>query len=278
MKITTAVLLSALSPLAVAAALTTTTAGALPSMSAGETSAVQRASAIGRQLFDYDQAASVSTDALLGKVPPERLSTVRGWVVEPGAGGTLAATYYSGDGAAHRAVFVATIAVGKVTSSRLIADDAAAALTPGQERLAAALSTARSYAEAKGWKPCTPARFNTVVLPPASAVAPVSVYLLTAQVRASELPFGGHYRLDVDRDGRVVGERPFMKACLTMPRPGPGAVGVVVSHLLDLTPTELHVFTSLAARLPVFVATADKRSWQVDGASITLMQKEGSRQ
>jgi hypothetical protein len=114
--------------------------------------------------------------------------------------------------------------------------------------------------------------FNTAALPPAAAGGPVSVYLLSPQVSTGELPLGGHHRVDVAEDGRALSERSYTKACLTVPRPGAGAVGMVVSHLLDPTPTEIHVFTSLSAKLPVFVATA-ARSWAVDGASVTVLAR-----
>ncbi len=44
----------------------------------------------------------------------------------------------------------------------------------------------------------------------------------------------------------------------------------MVTHLLDPVPTEIHVFASYNLRMPVFVATADKRVWKVQGSDITL--------
>jgi hypothetical protein len=78
----------------------------------------------------------------------------------------------------------------------------------------------------------------------------------------------------VGADGRVVNERPFARSCLMMGGPAAAAaprgarpVGMVVTHLLDPVPTEIHVFTSLAARMPILVG-AGGRGWQVDGARI----------
>ena len=219
-----------------------TTAVAKPAaLSVTETVAIERAAAVGRQLSDYDQAASESTDALLAQVPRERLNSVRGWVVQPEADGALAVTYFSGEGSPRMAVFVATVTGSKLTDSRLVPEAEAVPLTPAQERLAAAVGAARAHAEAKNWQPCTPARFNTVALPPAARRGLISVYLLSPQVRAGELPFGGHYRVDVAEDGRLVAERPYTKACLTMPRPATGTAGVVVTHLRSVASAALLV-------------------------------------
>src|SRR5690349_24950432 len=88
-------------------------------------------------------------------------------------------------------------------------------------------------------------------------------------------PFGGHYLIPVDPSGRAGAARRFAKTCIEIGRL-PGASGsepaaLVISHLLDPIPTEIHVFSSLVARLPVFVATLDKRVWIVDGTRIRLV-------
>jgi hypothetical protein len=44
----------------------------------------------------------------------------------------------------------------------------------------------------------------------------------------------------------------------------------VVNRLLDPVPTEIHVFASYSLRMPVFVATPEKRVWEVQGSKITL--------
>lgn len=58
-----------------------------------------------------------------------------------------------------------------------------------------------------------------------------------------------------------------------MPLKAPGGAkqeAIVVSHLRDPVPTEIHVFTSLAIRLPVLVATTNPqpRLWPVQGDRI----------
>jgi hypothetical protein len=43
---------------------------------------------------------------------------------------------------------------------------------------------------------------------------------------------------------------------------------LAISHLLDSTPTEIRVFSSLVAKLPVLVMTGSNRVWQVTGQQI----------
>ena len=59
-----------------------------------------------------------------------------------------------------------------------------------------------------------------------------------------------------------------------MALPGGGrTAGLMMTHLLDPTPTEIHVFLSLSSRLPVFVATSDGRLWKVAGDKIEPMKR-----
>jgi hypothetical protein len=53
-------------------------------------------------------------------------------------------------------------------------------------------------------------------------------------------------------------------------------VGFVISHLLDPTPTEIHVFTALASKSELFVVTSENdQFWKISGekglATITPM-------
>lgn len=238
-------------------------------LSSNDTAPIAAAETLGKLLLEYDRAAWTTTDMLVAKLPPDQLNLIRGWVVEPRAAGGLTATYFAGEPGAYRAVFVASSGTGASEESRLLKDEP---LTPAQARLASAVTAARAYAGEKGLRPCTPAPFNTVALPPEAASGPIRVYLLSAPTEKGRLPFGGHYRLSVDPAGRVVAERSFTKACLTLDQPATAAV-VTVSHLLDPIPTEIHVFMSLSAQLPVAVATLDGRVWIVEGTHIRLMEQ-----
>ncbi|WP_147276219.1 hypothetical protein [Sphingomonas aracearum] len=230
---------------------------------------IAQSASLGRLLYTFDRAAWVSSDALTDTVPKDRLTGIGGYVVEPSDAQTLRVTYYRGSAAAAQAFFVAEVREGKVVRKELLATPVA--LTAAQVRLARAREVAADRARERSYKPCTPVPFNTVVLPSRDD-GPVAVYLLSAQQDAKTYPMGGNYRVIVGPDGKVLASRPYSVSCLnlTVPQLPAGAkpVGFMVNHLLDPVPTELHVLASYHLRMPVFVTTPDKRSWQVQGSSI----------
>jgi hypothetical protein len=147
-------------------------------------------------------------------------------------------------------------------------------IAPARRRLIAAQRAAEAAFRAAGALRCSDQPFNTVILPPKAPEQPTLVYLLTPQTDMDVIPVGGHYRVEVGADGKAGPLHPFSKSCLAMPlrmkgKPEPEAI--VVSHLLDPVPTELHVFSSFAARKLLMVITvSNKRVWGVAGNSIRL--------
>lgn len=245
-------------------------AAAAPAAPSNEQRIAQSAG-LGSLIYTFDRAAWVSTDALTAAIPKDRLTGVGGYVVEAADPKTLRVTYYTGNAATAQAFFHADVRDGKVVSKELLAQPVA--LTPGQTVLARAREIGAQRAVERAYKPCTPLPFNTVVLP-ARSDGVVAVYLLSAQQDAATYPMGGNYRVIVAADGQVLASRPYSVGCRNTPLPklpkGATPVGIVVNHLLDPVPTELHVFASYSLRMPVYVATPDKRVWQVRGSEITL--------
>ena len=126
------------------------------------------------------------------------------------------------------------------------------------------MAKARSIGPGPDFRPCTNAAFNAAIVPPASLEAPLEMYLTSAQTDANVYPLGGHYLLSLAPDGRLLSVRKFTNSCLNMERPRGGGrrgepAALFVSHLLDPTPTEIHVFLALSAKLPIFVVIGDPR-------------------
>jgi hypothetical protein len=195
-----------------------------------------------------------------------------GWVVEAD-GPLLRVVFYLADSGAPKTVFTADVREGAIVAAHVVA--------PGEDPTLSAVDlrmiAARNVAMAAGKIPCQGGHFNPVVLPPRSADAPVVVYLLTPMVKTGEYPAGGHYEVDVGVDGRIAFSRAFTRSCLTLGTGGDaqGAkpVGLAVSHLLDPTPTEIHVYLSLWAHIPVYVGTqSPTRVWAVEGARIRAVR------
>ena len=236
-------------------------------ISAPDQALLDRAVARGRLLFELDRAAWVGTDDMMANLPDFRSIGLSGYIVERD-GDAYSVIFYGGPAAAPVAYYRGRVESRRVVSREVFAATDRPALTPLQRRLAAA----RDAANRLGRRPCGDRPFNTVVVPPEAADAPIELYLLTPQVRNGEFPMGGHYRAVINADGSVGETQEFMRSCMTMTS-RPDAVGIVVTHLLGPVPTELHVFTSLTSRMLVFV-TIDGRLFRVDGASpIQLVER-----
>jgi len=230
----------------------------------------------GQLLYGLDRAAWVATDDMAERVRDYRSNGMRGYVVERDGEG-YAATFFGGPEEAPVAYYRGIVRNHQLRSREVFAADARPALTPVQRRLVAARE---ATARATRRRPCANQPFNTAVIPPAAADGPIDVYLLTPQTSAREYPLGGHFRYTVAADGTVGGERAFTNSCLPMPVPpagrrgAPTPAGMFVTHLLDPTPTEIHVFTALAARLPVFVGIGKpQRVYQVTGERIGILER-----
>lgn len=245
-------------------------AGAASGKPAVDTSpAVEAAITRGSLIYRIDKAAWVSTDTMREKLSADRLQLVRGWVVESLADGQWRADYFGRADDGHRyLLYSADVRDAVVTRDHVPTEAADERLSPLAETMAAALAAAPT----DGLR-CTDAAFNTVVIPPRTPEEPIAVYHLSAQTSTEELPFGGHHLAYVGRDGRILSRRSFTRACVNVPLPGAdqgAATALGITHSLDDTPTEIHVFSSLAARRTVYVMTR-KHSWRVEGPSITLL-------
>jgi hypothetical protein len=236
-----------------------------------EQAQVQRAEDRGRMIYAFDQAAWYSTDEMMRQVARSNLPRRGGWIVEP-KGDLLRVTFFGLEGDAPLAYFRADMAGATVVESHLFTNGEDRTLSAVETRMALAEQTAAAERRNKGR--CTAGSFNTVVLPPAAPNAPVAVYLLSSMVTTGEYPAGGHYEIDVGSDGKVASQREFTKSCLNLnPQAGAKAgatpAAVIVTHLLDPTPTEIHVYLSLWMGQPVYVLTPpDGQAWAVQAGHV----------
>jgi hypothetical protein len=242
-----------------------------PALSTADAAAIRTAAARGTLIYAYDQAAWHGTDEMLAKVPDAR-TKVGGWIVD-GPADAPEIVFFDKDKAAPHAVWLGAYRGGKLVSTR-VAGPGEPELNPERKRLIAARAAAVEALQAKGFQRCGQGPMNTVVLPPTEAGGTTYVYVLTPQPDMNTIPFGGHYRIAVGPDGKAGEIRAFTNSCIAMPRKPPGGhapVGLFITHLLDPMPTEIHVFSSLVAGVPVYVGTSDRRIWAVSGATIRPM-------
>lgn len=217
----------------------------------------------GMALYRHDRAAWRATDVMLAHSGGEGDERVRGWVTQQ-VGDDIIVTFLDGTPQAlYRVTVTREDIVGRV--------DALPAPAPLSDHEAGA-AAARALAETARFERCTE-RYNTVVLPVAPASGEWALYLLPATTSHEDLPIGGAYRLDI-KDGRILSQRGFSRSCISLKNDA-DAVGLMISHLMDPYPTEIHVFWSLWAKKPMYVGiTQSGVLWKVDGATIAPLKKD----
>jgi len=216
----------------------------------------------GRLLYEIDRAAWVTTDDLRARIPDLAASGIRGWTVEREGSG-YQVIFYAGEGDARVAAYRARVVNNRVVTAEVIAPGSRPPLTLLQRRLA----DARGAVARLGQQPCAQAPFNVAVIPPERLDAPIDVYALTPQTNARVFPFGGHYRATIAPSGEILSQRGFMRSCFNAPLPPEGErpAALFLTHLLDPTPSEIHVFMSIWMDVPVIVGTSEpRRLWQVN--------------
>lgn len=228
-------------------------------MTEDEAALVQLALNRGLDLYRYDQAAWHTTDSLREDIPDPAAAGVRGWVVTPAEGGLLV-TYWRTAGDGYEAAYTA-LYDGDAVSQRKVHDTGDLPLSDEQ----VALVKANDAVEGSVTR-CSKEPFNTVTVPTGKNDNSIFVYYLVPQQSLSEIPVGGHYRFEV-RDGQLVEQRGFTKSCIDLKvEDGKGnkPAALMISHMLDPVPTEIHVFAMLTAGVPLYVSTTGNgHLWEV---------------
>jgi hypothetical protein len=225
----------------------------------------------GRLLFEVDRAAWVTTDDMQARLAQADQQLVRGWTVERDGAGYAVTYFMTGENNIRRALYRGRVENRRVVSRETFRPGAGPELTPMQRRIAEAYGL---IGQMNG-RICGP-RPNLAVIPPDSPEAPMDVYVLTPQTQTGIFPFGGHNRATFSAAGALLSQRAFTNTCLNLsdrpPEGGSQVAGLVVTHLLDPIPTEIHVFMSIWMNMPVFVSTGEPhRVWEVTGARISLV-------
>jgi hypothetical protein len=240
-------------------------------VAAGQDAPLERALDRGKTMYLYDRAAWITSDDLLARLPRDRQGEVGGWVVTPAA--TDLHVDYIGKGQAADRIIYSVDVNGETLSNAIVYPVAAEpTLKALALQMAHALRAAWSEMDRHSdWRPCANARFNTIVLPPGKDRT-TPVYFLTPQTEAGSYPFGGHYEVDVADDGKIAFTRAFTHGCISLAKAaqnnGTNPVALMITHLLDPHPTEIHVFEQYYVGLPVFVMTGPKSVWKVEGGRI----------
>lgn len=265
-----------------AATAATAAAPALPAppLTRAQIATLDRTVERGRLLVAIARAGLVATQDMLTRVSDPNGAGISGWIAEP-AGNSMIVSFYAdgaeGAGEAAKAVYRATVLGGRVTSREIFLGADRPALTPVQARMAAA----RLASESAELRACSDQPFNVLVVPPATAGAPVDVYRISAPAQRGRFPLGGHFRSTVAADGTVE-SRGFANACVNLNVP-PVAAGqqpapIGVTHLLDPLPTEVHLLLAQTIGRPLLVVSGEpQRLWLVTGDRIAEIRDSARR-
>jgi hypothetical protein len=231
-------------------------------------------------MYLFDRAAWLTSDDVLARLPADRQAEIGGWIVTPLANG-VHVDYFGKDAAANRVIYGADVKGEAISNAAVYPATSEPALKEPALQMVRALRAARDVmARHADWHSCANAPLNTVVLPPDSNGI-VAVYFLTPQTEMNSFPLGGHYEVDIGRDGSTAYARSFTKTCLTISK-SPSATGaqpaaLIVTHLLDPQPTEIHVFEQYYIGIPIFVGTGPNTFWEVESGTIKKVSAPISR-
>lgn len=238
---------------------------------AQEEAALRQAEAAGLRMNRHDKAAWVATDEL-GKIKTFRKDQrVAGWITEERDDQIVVTFIGADDGTAPQALYRATVSATGKAVGKPLALDIPEPLTEFETNAAAA----RAAAMSSSFAACAQ-NYNSIVLPGADGPKGTwTVYLLPGTTDSKVVPIGGSYRLEVDGTShKVLSMRGFTHTCIKL-ADDPRAVALMITHLLDPVPTEIHVFWSLSLGKDLFVGTAPNgTTWLVHGASIKLIERK----
>lgn len=238
-----------------------------PAMTAEQQRQTAWATERGRLLFALDRAAWVGTDDALERIPNADTANLIGYIVDRAPDGQLATIFFGEEGGQLVAAYRGKVGPAGIVSREVFRPSQRPLLSEGQRRLARAMQQFRAMSVELSM--CADARPNIAIVPPATPDGPIDIYVMTPPVEADVLPFGGHHRFTLGPDGAVLNRRAFTNGCLNVETDN-DAISLVVSHLLDPHPTEIHMFSALALGKPVYVST-ERILWKVDAGGIRLL-------
>jgi hypothetical protein len=239
-------------------------------LSPDEYAALREAEAEGASIFRHDRAAWIATDELRKLRAFRRDKRLQGWVTEDIPEG-LRVTFVGGKKneppqALYRLDVLDDGEIGRPVVLRepeALSDFEATALR------------VREAALESGFAACSKT-YNSVVMPPRPSSNQWTVYLLPGTEKKHAVPVGGMHRFMIDPEQpEGFTTRAYTRSCIVLDNP-PNVAALMITHLLDPTPTEAHVFWSLYARKPLYVGTMQGSLWEVSGPSVRLV-KRGDR-
>lgn len=239
--------------------------------------AVAAAERTGHLLQRLDRAAWVATDEFGEDKQARKLrKSTRGWITEPMDTGTHVSFFDASD--PPNRVYTVDVESSGVVGKAGAASGAS--FTDGQ----LSLIRARQAAMKQSFLACS-RDYNSVVYRDGDSIR---VYLMPGTTQQGIFPAGGHHLFVYDATGRTLqSKRDFTKSCIDLQGTPPSdalgdgdrPMGMMITHLLDPLPTEIHVFISLNTDSPLYVGTVENRYlWKVSRGKISLVSDGKERE
>lgn len=221
-----------------------------------------KVSQMGLAIYRQDQAAWVSTDALVAHLAGASPSgDMAGWVVVE-EDGVQRVRYLRRNGEELRAAFDIVVRDGKAGPVQVVDG-------PLSEREEAQARARMTAAENIGPLRCSQQMNAVAVDDPDSE--DWLVWLLTPMPDGGQVPIGGHYRFRISGDGRTVLRRDQLSnTCFFAERPPAGQrenAMLFYTQIVSKTPVETHVFLSIQNQMTLVIVAGD-RFYSVGGARI----------
>ncbi len=224
----------------------------------------------GAAIYRLDHAASIATDAMRKLDVFQHEKRVAGWLTQDKGSAVLVTFFGGASGDPPQALYRVTVA----DSGALVGEPAVLAPAAPLSASEVAQAAARSLALHSDFAPCSK-NYNTVTVPRNKGdITTWSVYLLAGTTVQGTLPAGGNYRVDTDGAGKsILSSRGFTKSCITLSN-DKSTAALMISHLMDPTPTEIHVFLNLLSGKPMYVLTTDNSyMWSVENGKISFSSR-----
>lgn len=231
-----------------------------------EAAALRTAETMGATIYRHDRAAAIATDAALKTRAFKRDKRVKGWITEE-QGNHILVTFIDQTPAALHRIKVSDSGI----DGGVVSLESPASLSVFESGAAAA----RTLAAGSGFEPCSD-KYNSVVLPDQNAPGNWTVYMLPGTTNKNLVPIGGTYRIDTDGK-TIISRRGFTRTCISLQNDA-RAIALMITHLLDPTPTEAHVFWNLWSGKPLYVSTPpDGSLWEIQKGKVTLQERGSAK-
>ncbi len=215
---------------------------------------IEKAEKIGKEIYEQDELAWKATDLLIEKKLIKKDSKITGWVVDNKK--SPQTVYFMGEeGKDIISVYGVEFKDGKMNLLT----------SPEIEEKHKIMFKARQNAIKQIKNGCF-SNYNTIVIDDEKSYL---VYILGATTKANTMVFGIHYKAKMSKkNGSLLMFDPLAKSCLSM-EVKKDAIPVV-THLINETPIETHVFLSLSHKLPLYVGT-NTGAFKIENGKIEFM-------